>query len=148
MFQYAGLTDWRSVACRVLDSIGWTAECVFESTLYPQKVGTGKMDWKKINTNVPSQSGRDQTVVEAIIWESVIDGLAIGVTLLRCRSADMMAAVHILGRTIKDSPWAHTGLALAAGLQYLESIQLIAHNRCGPIQRGGRLEIVTDYQPF
>ena len=48
VFQYTGLTDWRSVASKVLDNIGWTAECAYENTIFPQKVGTNAVAWEKI----------------------------------------------------------------------------------------------------
>ena len=59
-----------------------------------------------------------------------------------------MGAVHVLGRTATNTPWVLTGLALAAGLQYLGDIQLVAHNRCGLVQQGKRLLIYTDYPPL
>ena len=48
IFQYAGLGDWRDVALRVLRNIGWGPRCVYEDTIYPQRMGSNTIGRSKI----------------------------------------------------------------------------------------------------
>ena len=59
-----------------------------------------------------------------------------------------MGATHVLGRTISPNPWAQPGLALAAGLSYLEHVQMITKQSVGPIKGEGTLVLYTDYLPL
>ena len=85
VFQYTGLTDWRSVACRALESIGWTTECAFESTLYPKRMENAGINWDNMTWSAPNPQRKldttDMIQVYIIAWEE--GRLANGVTVIK-----------------------------------------------------------------
>ena len=78
VFQYAGLRDWRDVALKELRSAGWTPSCVFESSQYPQMMGTKGIDWSRIGGEIPNKQTESRTDAQVRVYvvENVTDGLA------------------------------------------------------------------------
>ena len=150
VFQYTELTDWRSVASKVLGNIGWTAECAYENTIFPQKVGTNAVAWEKIKweQEKPQSPNEDPTAVVVYIIDGTIDGLTMNITMVQHQDRKLMGAAHVLGSAISPMPWAQPGLALAAGLRYLEHVQMITSQNVGPINGEGALVLYTDYPPL
>ena len=82
------------------------------------------------------------------IVEGVKDGLVVNITMAKYQNSELIGAVHILGNTITPIPWAQSGLALAAGLRYLEHIQLITGKGIGPASRESTPILYADYPPL
>ena len=151
-FQYTGLTDWRSVACRVLESIGWTTECAYGGTLYPKRTENAGINWANISWSTPNPQRRldttDMTQVYIIAWEE--GSLAISTTAIKHGASKLTGSIHLLGKTIQKNPRALSGLALAAGLCYLEHVQFMDDGSGGPMQGGVRkaIELIVEFPPL
>ena len=151
IFHYDGLKDWRDVALKVLRSVGWTPECVFESTIYPQEMGTNEINWNKL-TGKTMGPQEDKAKVSGLfrifVVEGVTEGLAASTTIVKRFNKTWTGAVHILGRTCQKEPWALTGLALAASTRYLEQSRLQEDHGTDPFKPGSRVEFYTNYTPL
>ena len=55
VFHYAGLSDWRDVALRVLQIAGWHPSCVYEDTLYIGNEKENTPQWNKIERNTAEE---------------------------------------------------------------------------------------------
>ena len=86
--------------------------------------------------------------MEVYIVDGVKDGLVVNTTMVRYQNRELMGAVHILGNTITPTPWAQSGLALVAGLRYLEHVQLITHRGIGPMGGESTPILYADYPPL
>ena len=148
-FQYTGLKDWRDVACKVLKSVGWKMECVYENTLYPQTVDTMGINWDNIHwsTMQPPPSEKGDKSIQVCIMGNVIDGRAVSTTVIKNDDVKLVGAMHLLGNTDQKNPWAVPGLALAAGLNYLDNIQILGTAEEKQMDKGTQrsLKLIIDY---
>ena len=113
-------------------------------------MGAHAINWNKSSWEQSENQtiDNDPETIEVYIIEGVKDGLAVSTTMVRYQNSELMGAVHVLGSTITPTPWAQSGLSLAAGLRYLEHVQLITHNKIGPLNKKGTLMLRSDYSPL
>ena len=118
IFQYGGLKDWRDVAIRVLQSIGWNPGCVYEDTIYPQKVGSNTIRWDKITSaeNPTRKQLNTQSSIEIFIMDWQLEKLGIAMTLVRYQNSMLLGYIQIMGQSIGETNWTQPSLALAASL--------------------------------
>ena len=143
IFRYEGLRDWRDVAIRALQSIGWNLGCVYEDAIYPQRIGSNAIRWDRISSEESPKRNQHsvQNRIEISIMDWQLGKMGASMTLVRRRDCMLLGYIQIMGRSIGDTTRAQPGLALAASLTQLGRILIQNSEQCILLNSEGEITI-------